>query len=861
MHLFSPEPTISIIPVADLTPPPEIFLAQNPFQQVRTVSFAAGEIVFHAGEIASCMYVVKSGHLCAFKEGSSEDTAAHIEPGYVVGGMSFIGLTTRGETVRATQDSVLWLFTTQIVEELLVRNPHELFAVVRAVGRQLAPVVQHFAELGLQTSSHPAGELLFQEGKPAACIFLCISGRVRAFQTTPRRSDRTHHNVLFEFGRGEPFGGLRDLGGRGSFGEDVERYKYSAVCVRDTELVIFSHGTFATLLKESPSVVLAFTQVFTRHFSYLTSRLSSPRQQHNYVTIAVLPISRTCTKGQRRRSQPLHPSLSAPSLAHLQHSSHGSSAFSDFVSMLQAALSNLGPSLHMNSEKLDLELGEGVANRLHTFLVRTKVLLWLTHQEEDQRFILLEADPASRGITPWTRCCLGQADVVLLVASSTDDPGVSDFEKELVWSKVNPLSRSSINLSMARGTISDEDEDSSEEEQRQQIEDSSDDDDEFQQEPDIVGRHKHLILLHNSGSIPKRTAEWLARRPKLLSHHQIRSLPEDHARLARFVAGESIGLVMGGGGSRGLAHLGVIKALEEADIAIDCVGGTSQGAFMAALYAQYLNSRAMEPVVRSFAARFGPLDVLREFTLPVLSYFSGKGFSKLVRDSLGADTQIEDLWLRYFCITTNVRKMTLQAHSRGLLWLLVRASMTVVGLFPPIIHQGDVLVDGGYVNNLPVDIMAKNCTTIIGVDVEDKDNSGNANIYDYGDGVSGWWVLLMQLTGWRTTPHFGTMMVWLTFLSHTRQMEVWEANGLIDLYIRPKVEPFGLADYGRINQLIETGYRAGKAALARWNHPANRHKTHIALSRGGLRRVDSMSMLKSAAHRLKQHASSSGRML
>jgi lysophospholipid hydrolase len=81
--------------------------------------------------------------------------------------------------------------------------------------------------------------------------------------------------------------------------------------------------------------------------------------------------------------------------------------------------------------------------------------------------------------------------------------------------------------------------------------------------------------------------------------------------------------------------------------------------------------------------------------------------------------------------------------------------MTVLGLLPPMIVRGDTLVDGGYVNNLPVDVMRDHCSTVIACDVENKDNSACANLSDLGEGVSGWWILLMKLSAWTKVPDFG----------------------------------------------------------------------------------------------------------
>lgn len=132
------------------------------------------------------------------------------------------------------------------------------------------------------------------------------------------------------------------------------------------------------------------------------------------------------------------------------------------------------------------------------------------------------------------------------------------------------------------------------------------------------------------------------------------------------MSGKANGLVLSGGGSRGLAHLGVLCALEDCGVAIDCIGGTSQGAFMAALYAQGLSREQLQSKVHEYASKMGSMKaMLRDLTLPLLSIFSGRGFDEVMRQSFsaGAD-QIEDLWLPFFCLTTNLSKGEPSVHQK-----------------------------------------------------------------------------------------------------------------------------------------------------------------------------------------------------
>ena len=246
------------------------------------------------------------------------------------------------------------------------------------------------------------------------------------------------------------------------------------------------------------------------------------------------------------------------------------------------------------------------------------------------------------------------------------------------------------------------------------------------------GAPVELALVFDSGASPIGLRAWRDARPDLLRHHCLRlGSREDVERLARRVAGRGVGVVLTGGGGHGLAHLGALRALEDAGVPIDCVGGTSQGALMAALYARHASTTHTLPRVKALArALRSPRHLLTDLTLPVLSLFSGKGVDAILRAALGEGTRAEDLWLGFFCCSANLTRGRLQTHTQGEVWRCVRASMTVLGLLPPVADEatGDVLVDGGYLNPIPVDVMREKMgvETVIVVDVEDE---------DYGDDI------------------------------------------------------------------------------------------------------------------------------
>jgi hypothetical protein len=146
------------------------------------------------------------------------------------------------------------------------------------------------------------------------------------------------------------------------------------------------------------------------------------------------------------------------------------------------------------------------------------------------------------------------------------------------------------------------------------------------------------------------------------------------------------------------AHL---RALSDAGVPIDVVGGTSQGALVGAAFARGASTRNMMRRCAAFGALAGSArQLLADATLPLLSFFAGWGLEGNIRAALG-DTAIEDLWLRFFCCSTNLSRGTLAVHERGPAARYVRAAQTVLGLLPPVADAGgDLLVDGGYLNNV-----------------------------------------------------------------------------------------------------------------------------------------------------------------
>jgi lysophospholipid hydrolase len=135
--------------------------------------------------------------------------------------------------------------------------------------------------------------------------------------------------------------------------------------------------------------------------------------------------------------------------------------------------------------------------------------------------------------------------------------------------------------------------------------------------------------------------------------------------LARFLTGTSIGVVLGGGGARGLSHVGMIKAMLESNIPIDMIGGTSIGSFMGALWAEENNYERFEKRARDWSISMTSyFRQALDLTYPVTSMFTGSAFNKSIEGVFG-NRQIEDLWIPYFCVTTDISSSKMRIHMNG----------------------------------------------------------------------------------------------------------------------------------------------------------------------------------------------------
>jgi lysophospholipid hydrolase len=207
----------------------------------------------------------------------------------------------------------------------------------------------------------------------------------------------------------------------------------------------------------------------------------------------------------------------------------------------------------------------------------------------------------------------------------------------------------------------------------------------------------------------------------------------------------------------------------------------------------------------------------RDLTFPMLSLLGGHRSSARLRGSVG-DMQIEDLWLPYFCVSSNLSRAEMMIHGDGPLWLALRASAGLPGIFPPVVHRGDLLVDGGFLRNLPADLLRERMGggTTIAVDVSAELDLQFEHPWEHS--ISGWSILWSRLNPFATsiaTPSLAAILQRSGEIASVVMQRDALLHG-VDLYIRIPVQQFGMLEFDAARRIIEAGYATAGTKIAEW---------------------------------------------
>jgi NTE family protein len=352
----------------------------------------------------------------------------------------------------------------------------------------------------------------------------------------------------------------------------------------------------------------------------------------------------------------------------------------------------------------------------------------LAASEAAHEYVVYLADSSH---TSWSRLCLSQADKILIAVNGKDAPR-----------RIEPLDE----------CVS----------------------------PEIP---VELVLLWSGSITLGRTALWLDL-VHANGHLHVLS-PSDVSRAARLLTGRGVGLVLSGGGARGLAHLGVARALVRHGVQIDVICGTSIGAFIGAALALGVPVATVRDRVHEFSRKHP----LRELVIPGSSLLSGRGLRGVLEKSFG-DCGIEDTPIRYACVTSNLTTSSFASHGRGKLKVWVGASCAMPGIFPPVFAGEALHVDGGVLNNFPTDIIrGMGAGLVVGVDVGLRP-AENAD---------------MEL------PNiFELLMRAATMSDAARGLTIGEQ---CDILLVPNVQHLGLMSWRAYDEAIQCGYECADSRI------------------------------------------------
>lgn len=439
-----------------------------------------------------------------------------------------------------------------------------------------------------------------------------------------------------------------------------------------------------------------------------------------------------------------------------------------FVHQLKASMRELGSTLTLDSRNFDTLYGRtGASQTEFGDMFNSAVSEWLDDKENRYDSLVYVAD---REWSQWTQRCVNRADRIVLVANADpeNDASVRDMERRLdemfSHSRIRPRTG--------------------------------------------------LVLLHGSDVIqPEGTARWLDIRSLDAFYHVRLNDPLHFGRLARRLRNVARGIVFSGGGARGYAHLGVQRLIEEQDLRIDYIGGSSMGGLLGAAMAMGLSYQQVKELSASFANK----KALFDYTLPLASLMSSAKLTRFCRQ-VYHDIRIEDLWTPFFCVSSNLADGREVIHENGPLWKVVRSTVSLPGIFSPVpTTNGDLLIDGAVLNTFPVDVMLERLGgkgNIIGINVSQIPEQ--FNYYDFGTSLSGWQVLYSRLNPFSETiriPRIAETLLRSTDIKTIERLN--EARSSLEILVEPNVRSISLLDFKSYAAISKLGYDEAKKVFAR----------------------------------------------
>ena len=452
----------------------------------------------------------------------------------------------------------------------------------------------------------------------------------------------------------------------------------------------------------------------------------------------------------------MRPNLSAPEAGMIAVAVLSPNADVDMVRSISREIESHGPTLFLDREQVSRFFNRrGVVDADAGTAEKARHDELLHEADVTHRWVVLETDPT---LTTWSRRALRSADRVVLVTSPFPD----EREHELIRA--------------------------------------------FTEAVDTVTDRELWMVQTNQVFINRPTANKAViatmHPDRILQHH--RGLPSSTARLGRLASGTDTGVALSGGGGRSFAQIGALRALAEAGHNLDVVTRTSMGSVVASMFALVANPKNLTEHIEE---GFQGTNVI-DYTLPLVSLTSGKGLTEAIIATVGP-ILIEELTLPFCCLSTNLTTAQLVEHRRGSVADALRASVSLPGVFPPVVVNGELLVDGGVMENLPVGPLVRDSGvgTVLAVDVAPPNGPGSS--LAYGSGVSGGQALRHQVSRNRASyPGIANTVMSSMLRSSARARNDALADDNVDMYLSVNLRGVKLLDFDAISEIAERGYRA-----------------------------------------------------
>lgn len=549
---------------------------------------AAGTTLTHQGRTDDVLliYVITGGLIIVNHQQNvkgiknhSDNHSITVHPGEVVGGLAVLTGESSLYTIRSKHFTRVGLLTKEVVYNIMRERPSVVLDIANSVVKSLSPLVRQ-CDFALDWIFVESGRAVYRQDESSDCTYIVLNGRLRSVVTHANGKKE----IVQEYGKGDLIGIVEMI---------TESPRTTTVmAVRDSELAKLPEGLFNAIKLKYPVVVTQLISLLShrilgsmRGSTSGSVPIDSAPVKHRFSTVAILAVT---------EDVPL----------------------TAFTYELYHSLSLISATCRLTADVVRKTLGPNIMESSNEY----RLTSWLAQQEDRNEIALYQCEST---LTPWTQRCLRQADVILIVGLSDRSPNIGKLEREI---------------------------------------------DRF-----AIRTAKELVLLHNETTSkdlkPTNTVQWLNMRSWVSKHHHILcpkrmftrksqyrvndlyskvlmsepNIHSDFSRLARWLTGNSVGLVLGGGGARGAAHVGMLKAIQEAGIPIDMVGGVSIGALMGALWCSERNIVTVTQKAREWCKKMTNwFSQILDLTYPITSMFTGRQFNTTIRGTLG-DMHIEDL--------------------------------------------------------------------------------------------------------------------------------------------------------------------------------------------------------------------------